>query len=104
MIGKALVSNCLRTTKARGYGSPLSAGTTPSALLARFRQQRQLPRLRLDLGLVGEMRGIGAGKTMVREFRIGGIAARLPHGAVHAVARQGPQPNPRPDFAPFLSI
>src|SRR5882757_7018179 len=42
--------------------------------LARFRQQRQLPWLRFDLGLVGEVRGIGAGKTMIREFRIGGIA------------------------------
>src|SRR5882672_2853471 len=64
---------------------PAFAGTTPVASSARFRQQRQLPGLRLDLGLVGEGGRIGAGKAVVREFRIGGIAAGLAHGAVHAV-------------------
>src|SRR5829696_10143536 len=52
---------------------------------ARFRQQRQLPGLRLDLGLVRQMGRIGAGKTVIRELWIGGIAARLAHGAIHAV-------------------
>ncbi len=37
---------------------------------ARLRQQRQLPRLRLVLGVIGEVRGIDAGEAMVREFRI----------------------------------
>src|SRR5882724_7147917 len=68
---------------------PAFAGTTCHlVLLARFRQQRKLPRLRLDLGLVGEMGRIDAGEAMVGEFRIGGIAARLAHRAVHAVDRE----------------
>ena len=53
--------------------------------LARFRQQRQLPGLGFDLGLVGEVGRIGAGEAVIREFRIGGIAAGFAHGAVHAV-------------------
>src|SRR4051794_1564516 len=52
---------------------PAFAGTTADlGLLARFRQQRQLPRLRFDLGLVGEVGRIDARKTMVGEFRVGG--------------------------------
>src|SRR5689334_8243912 len=58
------------------------------ALTARFRQQRQLPGLLLDLGLVGEMGRIGAGEAVVGEFWIGGISARLAHRAVHTVDRQ----------------
>src|SRR5258705_13519286 len=34
---------------------------------ARLRQQRELPRLRFDLGLVGEVGRIDAGKAMVGE-------------------------------------
>src|SRR5277367_309188 len=67
------------------------AGTSPAMTKndeggeasARFRQQRKLARLRLDLGLVGEVGRIDPGKAMIREFRIGRIAARLAHGAVH---------------------
>src|SRR5450755_2520697 len=46
--------------KAGGYGSPRSRGRQ----LARLRQQRQLPWLRLDLGLVGEVGRIGAGEAV----------------------------------------
>src|SRR6266568_8745494 len=81
---KVLVVNSVRKTRASGYGSRPS----PGRQLTRFRQQRQLPRLRLDLGLVGEMGRIDAGEAMVGEFRIGGIAAGLAHCAVHAVDRQ----------------
>src|SRR5262245_56050934 len=60
---------------------PAFAGTTAVDASARFRQQRQLPGLRLDLGLVGKVGRIGAGEAVVGEFRVGGIAAGLAHGA-----------------------
>src|SRR5438034_1762158 len=68
----------------------------------RFRQQRQLPGLLLDLGLVGEVGRIDAGEAMIREFRIGGIAAGLAHRAVHAVDRQERQRIRADDLAHFL--
>src|ERR1700682_3416082 len=71
-----------------GLWVPAFAGTTPLALLARFRQQRQLPRLRLGLRQVGERGGIVAGKTVIGEFRMRGIAAGLAHGTVDAIDRQ----------------
>ncbi len=55
---------------------------------ARLRQQRQLPRLRLVLGVICQVRGIGPGEAMVGEFRIEGIAAGFAHGPIHAVDRQ----------------
>src|SRR5262245_21782588 len=85
------LSHLLRTTEACGNGSWLPCAIAHQARttnLASFREQRQLPRLRLGLGLVGEVRRIGTGKTVVREFWIGRIAAGLAHGAVHAVDRQ----------------
>jgi len=54
-------------------------------LSARFRQQRQLPGLRFDLGLVGEVGRIDAGKAMVREFRIGGVAAGFAQASPEAL-------------------
>src|ERR1700730_18405376 len=80
---------------------PALAGTTRSAC---FRQQRQLPRLRLGLGQVGERGGIVAGKAMVGEFRTRRIAAGLAHGAVHAVDRQERQRIRADDIAHFLEI
>src|ERR1700738_1650825 len=71
-------------------------------LLARFRQQRQLPRLRFDLGLVGEVGRVDAGEAVVREFRIGGVAAGLAHGAIHAVDRQERERVRADDIAHFL--
>src|SRR5687768_7992443 len=57
-----------RPTKACGYASLRSRGRRCGAASARFRQQRQLPGLLLDLGLVGEVGWIGAGETVVGEF------------------------------------
>src|ERR1039458_176835 len=57
------------------------AGTTPWFCLTRLRQQRQLPRLRLGLGHVGERGGVVAGKAVIGEFGMRGVAAGLAHGA-----------------------
>src|SRR5262245_21916563 len=81
---------------------PAFAGTTAVDASARFRQQRQLPGLRLDLGLVGKVGRIGAGEAVVGEFRVGGIAAGLAHGAVHAVDRQERQRIRADDLAHLL--
>src|SRR5437763_12436694 len=57
-------------------------------LSTRFRQQRKLTWLRLDLGLVGQVGRMDTGKATIREVRAGRTAAGRAHRAVHAVARQ----------------
>src|SRR5712672_2917806 len=70
----------------------------------RFREQGQLPRLRFDLGLVGEVGRIDTRKTMIREFWIGGVAAGLAHRTVHAVDRQEGERIGADDFAHLLEV